>query len=514
MAIDRIYGSGGGGGESQHIPSETPNTLRTKQLAKIVDVLCEGPIEGWATSDPLENIFLDGVPVKSAGVVNFPGFTYELKKGYSYDQQAAGYDREYLGLRISGPKVVSQTTEGKELTNIVRGYINIDDPDVDEVSINLKTRLMEKQSDGDLVPTSVSYQIYRSYIYPEPSSVATFTTSIATATGALTIGIVFGGAGYPTENGKCSIYVEDSTGTGAEFLPIINSGGTLTGITTKSNGTGYSANVSVRLVSGTPLLPIAVYSANNSQKVGESLPARCASIKFGSYDIYESATKSDTGTFDYTIPEFSSWNQETSATSWLVYKGSDGKQLPYPLPGLTIKEVNEEGKKLGFTYDKNRNRLVPNYMDPGSGESSVPTVPQNIQFSMDSFVQSKTRIYNPKTGDMEYLWYISPSKTEIARLKSTTTLIQIIKGMAGKPGISRPWAASTLYKKYVNYDELSRCTYAGKEYVCTTDHTSTGSFDNTKWKVLETYASEQVAANIAYLQKHPWADPDYVPPVL
>ncbi|MDW0958057.1 hypothetical protein P2K18_11950 [Mannheimia haemolytica] len=41
----RIYGAKGGGGSS-HTPIEAPETGRSKQIVNIVELLCEGEIEG------------------------------------------------------------------------------------------------------------------------------------------------------------------------------------------------------------------------------------------------------------------------------------------------------------------------------------------------------------------------------------------------------------------------------------------------------------------------------------
>ncbi|MDW0806431.1 hypothetical protein P2I59_11980 [Mannheimia haemolytica] len=42
----RIYGAKGGGGSS-HTPIEAPETGRSKQIVNIVELLCEGEIEGF-----------------------------------------------------------------------------------------------------------------------------------------------------------------------------------------------------------------------------------------------------------------------------------------------------------------------------------------------------------------------------------------------------------------------------------------------------------------------------------
>ena len=49
-----IAGAGGGGksgGGSQRVAQESPDTLRSRSMARILDLVCEGEIQGLATGD-------------------------------------------------------------------------------------------------------------------------------------------------------------------------------------------------------------------------------------------------------------------------------------------------------------------------------------------------------------------------------------------------------------------------------------------------------------------------------
>ena len=64
-----IEGSGGGGGGkggggSTHTPTEADDSLQSKQFASVLDLLCEGPIQGL--DDGYKSIYLNGTPVQSA----------------------------------------------------------------------------------------------------------------------------------------------------------------------------------------------------------------------------------------------------------------------------------------------------------------------------------------------------------------------------------------------------------------------------------------------------------------
>lgn len=67
-----IRGSGGGksGGEGGRSAKEDKDTLISKSFARVVDLLCEGEIEGFANADrPLASIYLDGTPIENDDTV-------------------------------------------------------------------------------------------------------------------------------------------------------------------------------------------------------------------------------------------------------------------------------------------------------------------------------------------------------------------------------------------------------------------------------------------------------------
>lgn len=56
-----------GGASKPHVPREADDTLRSGSTARVIELLCEGPIAGFA-GDPKECIFLEDTPVRSAGI--------------------------------------------------------------------------------------------------------------------------------------------------------------------------------------------------------------------------------------------------------------------------------------------------------------------------------------------------------------------------------------------------------------------------------------------------------------
>ena len=78
-----IIGAGGGGkggGGSARVAQEAPDSLRSKAYARVVDLVCEGEIEGLAAG--LQSVYLDDTPIQNPdGSYNFTGVTLETRPG-------------------------------------------------------------------------------------------------------------------------------------------------------------------------------------------------------------------------------------------------------------------------------------------------------------------------------------------------------------------------------------------------------------------------------------------------
>lgn len=148
-----IYGSGGGGkggGGAARVAKEDPDTLRATQNARIVDLVCEGPIEGLL--DGAKSIYLDNTPLQNSdGSYNFDGFRYDTRAGTNNQT----YMRGFSSVEAS----TSVATEIRYDTAVVRQVSS--DPNIDAVRITLNTPRLTKQDkeDGDLHGTKVNYEI-------------------------------------------------------------------------------------------------------------------------------------------------------------------------------------------------------------------------------------------------------------------------------------------------------------------------------------------------------------------
>jgi predicted phage tail protein len=147
-----IIGAGGGGkggGGSARVAQEAPDSLRSKAYARVVDLVCEGEIEGLAAG--LQSVYLDDTPIQNAdGSYNFTGVTLEARTGTQQQSYIPGFS--------SVENEVSVGVECKYGQPVVR---SITDPDVDAVRIkvSIPTLTLQDTTNGDLNGTSVSYAI-------------------------------------------------------------------------------------------------------------------------------------------------------------------------------------------------------------------------------------------------------------------------------------------------------------------------------------------------------------------
>jgi hypothetical protein len=86
-----IEGSGGKGGGGGHTPVEAADTLRSRALVRVVDLISEGEIVGLVTGDA-QSIFFDDTPVKSDdGTFNFLNVQYTTREGLPTQTYIPGF---------------------------------------------------------------------------------------------------------------------------------------------------------------------------------------------------------------------------------------------------------------------------------------------------------------------------------------------------------------------------------------------------------------------------------------
>ena len=175
MTIIRGSGGGGGKGGGGHTPTESDDSLQSVQYAKVLDLLCEGPIQGLDNSTHPENsIYLDGTPIKdSSGTSRFPENTYS-----TITDRLGTVDQAYISDMggVSAPTAVGAkvyagfdddaTNSGNSNSPSVNRQIgsgdNAESTDKVRITIGLDA-LQELKDNGDIVPSEFELAIQLKY---------------------------------------------------------------------------------------------------------------------------------------------------------------------------------------------------------------------------------------------------------------------------------------------------------------------------------------------------------------
>jgi len=136
-------GRGGGGG------TEAPNPLKSKQIARVIDLLSEGPIVGPV--DGAKSIYFDGVPVESDdGTPNFSGWSIAGNSGWPDQPVLAGFAEQQAETSVN--------LQVKTTLPITRTIINAD---VNRCRVTVSVPALQRQeSDGDIKGTSLIFEVY------------------------------------------------------------------------------------------------------------------------------------------------------------------------------------------------------------------------------------------------------------------------------------------------------------------------------------------------------------------
>lgn len=150
-AIRGAGGGGGGGGKGGgqgHTPVEAPDSLRSRAYARLLDLVCEGEIEGLA--EGMQSIYLDETPLQNPnGTYNFNNTSVQFVPGTQGQSPIPGFP--------ATENEISVSTELKQDNPLVR---TVNNSDVDFVRIRVSVPALTKLEDnGDLNGTSVRYAV-------------------------------------------------------------------------------------------------------------------------------------------------------------------------------------------------------------------------------------------------------------------------------------------------------------------------------------------------------------------
>ena len=145
-----IAGAGGGkgGGGDVYVPSEAPNTLQSRAIARVVDLIGEGPCVGLA--DGLKSVFFNDTPLQNADdSFNFSGVGVHVRTGLPDQTATPG---------ASGAE--SEVVLNSEVDDDSPVTFTVTDDAVNIVRVKLRVNALYKITDqGDTVGDQLSFKI-------------------------------------------------------------------------------------------------------------------------------------------------------------------------------------------------------------------------------------------------------------------------------------------------------------------------------------------------------------------
>lgn len=134
--------------------AEDPNTLKSRSLIRLVEVLSEGEIVGL--EDGAKSIYFDDTPYQSAdGTYNFKDVQWELRTGVSNQDPLPGFDGVETEIGVSR-KVTASTANG----GLGPYTFTINDLDVDAIRLKIRLNSLNTSTDGGKIKaTSVSFRV-------------------------------------------------------------------------------------------------------------------------------------------------------------------------------------------------------------------------------------------------------------------------------------------------------------------------------------------------------------------
>jgi len=149
----RSSGGGKGGGGGGRTPIEQDDSLVSEQFVSILELLCEGEIEGL--DDGAKSIFLDDTPVQNSdGSVNFDNFTGT----FAFGTQGQPHIPNPAG------GIQNERAVNVEVTNASSVTRSITNSNIDRVRVTISIPSLQKiEDDGDIVGHSVDIKIQVQY---------------------------------------------------------------------------------------------------------------------------------------------------------------------------------------------------------------------------------------------------------------------------------------------------------------------------------------------------------------
>ncbi|WP_238380102.1 host specificity protein J [Stenotrophomonas maltophilia] len=145
----QLAGAGGKSGSNGRTPVETPDSLHSMAVARIIDLVSEGEIRGLVAGN--QSIYLNQVPIQNPdGGLNFAGVTVDTRSGTQ--------DQEYIPGFPSVENEISVNVELRSDQPVVR---TVSGSDLSAVRIRLAVPALQKvdEETGDRNGYSISYAV-------------------------------------------------------------------------------------------------------------------------------------------------------------------------------------------------------------------------------------------------------------------------------------------------------------------------------------------------------------------
>ncbi len=157
MSGNLIRGAGGGGkggGGSARVAQEDPDSLRSRQYARVLDAICEGEIVGLV--DGAKSVYLDDTPLQNAdGSYNFQNVVLNTTTGTQSQAYLPGYSDVESEVAVSA--------EVKNSASVTRSITNTN-ANRARVTLSVPQLTSQDTTNGDLhgaeVSLSIQLQVY------------------------------------------------------------------------------------------------------------------------------------------------------------------------------------------------------------------------------------------------------------------------------------------------------------------------------------------------------------------
>lgn len=145
-------GGKSGGSQSQRTPYEAPDNLLADSTARVLDVVSEGEIEGWADpAHPAKCIYFDDTPLQNPdGSYNFSGVWFELRTGTPNQEPVPGFSAVENEIGVSAEVKHSQP---------ISRTITAEDVDAVRIKVGVNQLSTLDKNNGNLLGAQLDFSI-------------------------------------------------------------------------------------------------------------------------------------------------------------------------------------------------------------------------------------------------------------------------------------------------------------------------------------------------------------------